>query len=126
MGEVDRADEDGIVTDTQGGDVIAITNRNSGPMHSWFGLSYAQYLTVPRSVIQEMPIEWQERFAACLDELDDAFDWYPKDGRYWVRLKDGGGRYARDPLMEYRRPDLEYIDSIRLTHPPLAPVATLW
>lgn len=72
------------------------------PIHGWFELSYAQYLTVPRSVLQSMPIEWQERFVKCLEELDETFDWRPEEGRYWVRLKDGQGKFVHDSLMDYR------------------------
>lgn len=73
------------------------------PIHNWFELSYAQYLTIPRSVLQSMPQKWQTRFTKCLDELDAALDWRPKEGRYWVQLKDGKGRYLRDLLMDYER-----------------------
>jgi hypothetical protein len=73
------------------------------PIHEWFELSYAQYLTVPRSVLQSMPVEWQKRFVACLEELDRSIDWRPEEGRYWVRLKDGQGRFVDDPLMDYER-----------------------
>lgn len=79
----------------------------------WFSLSYAQYLTIPRSVMEAMPCDWQERMAACLNELDATFDWRPQEGSYWVRLKNRQGRYWSDPLMEYRRPDQAYIESIR-------------
>jgi hypothetical protein len=82
-------------------------------VNTWFELTYAQYLTIPRSVLEAMPDEWQERFVACLNELDATFDWRPTEGRYWVQLKDGQGRYTSDPLMEYRRPDFAYIQSIR-------------
>lgn len=82
-------------------------------IHGWFELSRAQYLTVPRSILEAMPEEWQYKFAALLDELDDTFDWRPKEGRYWCRLKDGDGRFVTDPLMEYRRPDVEHIESLR-------------
>jgi hypothetical protein len=58
------------------------------PIHSWFELTYAQYLTIPRSILQSMPQEWQARFVKCLEELDETFDWRPTEGRYWVRLKD--------------------------------------
>lgn len=81
----------------------SVSNTNTEPVHTWFELSYAQYLTIPRSVLQEMPEEWQQRFVDCLEELDDTLDWRPKEGRYWVKLKDGNGRYARDPFMDYRR-----------------------
>lgn len=60
-----------------------------------------------------MPPEWQERFVQCLEELDETFDWRPKDGRYWVTLKDHKGRYRHDPLMQYRHPDRAYIESLR-------------
>ena len=73
------------------------------PIHRWFELSYAQYLTVPRSVLQSMPIEWQRRFVQCLEELDDAIDWRPTSGFYRVQLKDSDGRYARDPFQDYER-----------------------
>ena len=73
------------------------------PIHEWFELSYAQYLTIPRSVLQSMPLEWQERFVECLRELDATMDWRPQEGRYWVRLKDAVGRYVDDPLMDYER-----------------------
>lgn len=73
------------------------------PIHGWFGLTYAHYLTIPRSVLQSMPAEWQERFVECLKELDETIDWRPQEGCYWVRLKDSRGRFARDPLGDYER-----------------------
>jgi hypothetical protein len=73
------------------------------PIHEWFELSYAQYLTVPRSVLQSMSVEWQERFSQCLRELDDMIDWRPAEGRYWVQLKDDRGRFVHDHLMDYER-----------------------
>jgi len=73
------------------------------PIHDWFELTYAQYLTVPRSVLQSMPVEWQERFVACLKELDMEIDWRPPVGRYWVSLRDTGGRYVHDPFQDYER-----------------------
>ena len=90
-------------------------------VHDWFELTYAQYLTVPRSILQAMPGEWQMRFVQCLEELDAAFDWRPKEGRYWCRLKDGRGRFVDDPLMEYRRPDFAYLESIRTVLPKSEP-----
>lgn len=70
------------------------------PIHTWFGLSYASYLTIPRSVLQSMPTEWQQRFVACLEQLDNAIDWRPPRGHcYYVRLGfTNSTRDARDPL----------------------------
>ena len=73
------------------------------PIHEWFELTYAQYLTIPRSVLQSMPIDWQKKLRDLLNELDATIDWRPLEGRYWVTLKDGRGRYAHDPLMDYER-----------------------
>jgi hypothetical protein len=83
------------------------------PIHDWFELTYAQYLTVPRSIMERMPAEWQQQMAQLLTELDETFDWRPHDGRYWVELRDGKGRYQVDPLKEYRHPNDNYIDSIK-------------
>lgn len=87
------------------------------PIHLWFELSYAQYLTVPRSVMEAMPVEWQRKMAILLTELDRTIDWRPKEGRYWVRLKDDKGRYIADPLMKYRYPNREYIESLTTLTP---------
>ena len=72
------------------------------PVHYWFELSYAQYLTIPRSVLQSMPVEWQQRFVKCLEDLDEAIDWRPPEGQYMVKLK-VGGKTVNDPLMDYER-----------------------
>lgn len=92
---------------------MSITGFQVGEaIHGWFELSYAQYLTIPRSILQAMSEEWQERFVRCLEELDDTFMWRPTTGRYWVQLKDGAGRFVQDPLMEYRRPNAEHVKAL--------------
>jgi len=64
---------------------------------------------VPRLVMESMPPEWQKKMAALMREMDETFDWRPKEGRYWVRLKDGRGRYSEAPLGDYRRGDIEHL-----------------
>lgn len=88
--------------------LLNLSSRSERPfsadaIHHWFDLSYAQYLTIPRSALQSMPDEWQSEFVALLEELDETIDWRPKEGRYWVQLKDRKGRYVADPLMDYER-----------------------
>lgn len=102
------------------GDLRAFLAEETTPLQmddeaisAWFELTYAQYLTVPRSILEAMPAGWQARMAECLQELDETFDWRPKEGRYWCRLKDGNGRFVDDPLMNYRRPQRDYIESLR-------------
>lgn len=82
-------------------------------IHHWFELTYAEYLTVPRSILEAMPEAWQAQMAALLGEMDATFDWQPHEGRYWVTLKDGGGRFVQDPLRQYRHADTTYIESLR-------------
>lgn len=47
--------------------------RLDGPIHGWFGLTYSNYLVLHRSMMQSMPVDWQERAVALFDELDGAF-----------------------------------------------------
>lgn len=95
------------------------------PVHEWFGLSYAQYLTIPRSIMEAMPHAWQVKMAALLTQLDSTYDWRPSEGQYWCRLKDVSGRFVEDPLQQYRRPNLEYIASLRKMIPESPSVAEI-
>lgn len=54
------------------------------PVHTWFSLSYANYLVVPRTLLQSMPASWQQRLVACLRELDAAFAGVPQAEAYDV------------------------------------------
>lgn len=60
-------------------------------IHGWFGLTYANYLVIPRSVLQSMPDEWQQRFVGCLEEMGTAYghlDWPQYDVRALARPAD--------------------------------------
>jgi len=74
------------------------------PIHSWFGLSYANYLVLHRSLLQEMPVGWQRRMVALLDEFWDTFDSDKVPHSFDVRRRDEGGRFVADPLSQYRHP----------------------
>lgn len=54
-------------------------------VHGWFGLSYSNYLTLPRTLLQSMPDEWQHRFVACLNEMYDAFSHVKQADCYTVQ-----------------------------------------
>ena len=82
---------------------VRVNLPDDAPIHTWFGLSYAQYLSIPRSALQTMPSEWQERFTQCLEELDESIDWRPAEGRYWVQLKNDKGQFIHDPLQDYQK-----------------------
>lgn len=48
-------------------------------IHSHFGLTYAQYLVLPRTALQSMPDEWQSAFVKLLEELNETFEYLPED-----------------------------------------------
>ena len=50
-----------------------------------FGLTYASYLVVPRSVLEMMPREWQHLFVTLLEQIEASIDG-GLDGNYEVRL----------------------------------------
>lgn len=77
--------------------------RPEGDVHTFFGLTYANYLVLPRTLLQSMPEAWQHRFVACLDELQQAFWEVPQADDYWVRAKDRNGRFIPDPVPHYNR-----------------------
>lgn len=53
--------------------------RTDGPIHGYFGLTYSNYLVLHRSLMQSMPVEWQERAVAVFEELRSAFDGVKQD-----------------------------------------------
>lgn len=78
-------------------------NWDPRPIHGWFGLSYASYLVLPRSVLQAMPADWQARLIELLGELNERFEGHLQ-GDYQVQLRDDAGRFVADPLGNYRYP----------------------
>ncbi len=71
-------------------------------MHAWFGLSYANYLVLERTLLQAMPGRWQRRFVALLEELYVARGDLPDAYGYRVQPVDAGGRFVEAPLPHYR------------------------
>ncbi|MFF3928195.1 hypothetical protein [Streptomyces hirsutus] len=53
-------------------------------IHKHFGLTYANYLVLPRTLLQSMPDAWQTRFVALLDEMTEAFEHVPQAEAYKV------------------------------------------
>lgn len=73
------------------------------PASAWFGLSYASWLTLPRVSLQEMPLDWQARFFAMIEEAEDKFGLRCPEGISVVR-KDGKNRFVNnDHWNNYRR-----------------------
>ena len=85
-------------------------NRQDGPVHEWFELSYANYLVLPRSLMQAMPLEWQERMTQCLREMRAACEHLEVNDRYTVLLRGEKGRIVSDPYSQYRRPKIHALE----------------
>lgn len=56
--------------------------REDGPIHAWFGMTYANHQVLHRSMMQSMPTEWQERMVRCLEELQVAYQHLPQAEAY--------------------------------------------
>ncbi|MFJ5984269.1 hypothetical protein [Lentzea sp. NPDC092896] len=59
-------------------------NLDDEPIHRWFGLSYSNYLVVPRTLLQSMPGEWQREFVHLLEQLHAAFRYVDQTECYEV------------------------------------------
>jgi hypothetical protein len=73
-------------------------------IHGWFGLTYANYLVLHRTILQSMPRSWQREFVALLEELRTAAQDVPgHDVDFWVRAKDINGKFTKDIIPHYQR-----------------------
>jgi hypothetical protein len=79
----------------------------SDKLHEWWGLSYASYLTIPRTILQSLPDAVQGRLADLLHEIDVIVSghgaaWPPAGCEPHVELRKGG-RFVKDVLSDYER-----------------------
>lgn len=62
-------------------------------IHTYFGLSYASHVVLPRTLLQSMPDKWQRRMVRLLEEFDAAFPQHPGEYRIipgrWVLCTEG-------------------------------------
>lgn len=89
-----------------------LNRYHESPIHYWFGLTYSNYLVLPRSLMEGMPHEWQEKMVALLDDMRQIYDDEKIEDSYTVHLRDKKGRFKSDPLANYRHPpELPYRDT---------------
>lgn len=72
-------------------------------VHTFFGLTYANYLVLHRTLLQSMPDEWQLRFIDCVRELQDAFSHLDQANNYMVQARTLDGKFMKDPIPHYNR-----------------------
>lgn len=77
-----------------------------GPIHLFFGLSYASYLVLPRTLLQSMPIVWQEQFTALLETFNERFYTLNLAPSYTVQPRDLHGKIRAEPFPHYRHAPL--------------------
>lgn len=73
------------------------------PIHTWFNLTYANYLVLPRAILQSMPEDWQRRFVRCLEDLERQYGELEWPHAYRVNAVDSRGKYVKDPIPHYDR-----------------------
>lgn len=79
------------------------TPPQSDAIHNRFGLTYANYLVLPRTLLQSMPDTWQTAFCQALDQFDEAFQHVPQADGYKV---DAATEYEVFDLDEQQRAQL--------------------
>lgn len=92
-----------------------ISDEGHDMLSSFFSLSRASFLTIPRVLLEAMPDEWQGKMADLLFEYEATFPNQPDVGTT-VRLTDMRGRLIPTPewICNYRHPDREAIDRLRI------------
>jgi hypothetical protein len=77
-------------------------NRAETPIDRWFGDSPNPYLVLSRLGLQEMPIDWQERFIALLNEAHEHHELRVHARRYEVKRRNEKGKIISDPWANWR------------------------
>lgn len=82
-------------------------------LQSWFGLSYASWLTMPRVLMEAMPAEWQRQITPLLWQYSEAWDTSHMAEPYV--LARNGNKFTSWPewLLNYRHPDAAQIAAVR-------------
>lgn len=90
-------------------------NKGYEDLSLWFGLTRANWLTIPRVMMEAMPNKWQEKMARLLNEFDDTWDSNKVELETTVRLmKDKKIIRMPEWMKNYRHPDYKFIESLKL------------
>ena len=87
--------------------------RREGAVHQYFELTYANFLVLPRTVMMDMPTDWQNKFVSLLEELDEETSWRDALDGYSVGVDfyTVNGRKCSIPesIGNYRHPVKEWV-----------------
>jgi hypothetical protein len=78
---------------------------NAVDVHTYFSLTYSNYLVLHRSILQSMPMDWQPRFTEVMREVDAAVEsaGLNMPASCTVRWRDDKGKFVSDPIPHYNR-----------------------
>jgi hypothetical protein len=71
-------------------------------IHTWFGLSGANFLVLPRAHLQSMSAEWQYLFVGLLYILSRSYPSF-KEPNYFVSEKDEHSKFVKSTVPHYDR-----------------------
>jgi hypothetical protein len=93
---------------------VIVMRKGYDRLWSWFSLSSASFLTLPRVMMHEMPDEWQGKMAALLEEWDNTWDSYELPTPSVNAKKDG--KFTKWPnwVLNYRHPDRYEVEKLRV------------
>ena len=88
-------------------------------LSTWFGLSYASWLTIPRVLMEAMPDRWQRQMAELLEQYSSTWTNWPEQWGTRVQVTNDG-KLIKTPevLINYRHPRKAELNVIRGTVPP--------
>ena len=87
------------------------------PIHNWFGLTHAAWLTIPRVFLEDMPFEWQTQIVDLLNRLDATYQWPPLDVNIHVQLRsarNGNSIPMPEVIKNYGHPEREWLRALRI------------
>ena len=74
------------------------------PVHLLFGLSYSNYLVLPRTVLQSMPVDWQDKFIKLVEEIPEVIaEHFEPPGGYRVMALNENKKFISDEFSNYER-----------------------
>jgi len=81
--------------------------RRNSYIHEAFNLTYASWLILPRTLLMDMPTQWQKKFVKLLDEYNESIEDLAPDNelQLYVQAK-RSGKFTKIPDMycNYRHP----------------------
>lgn len=89
-----------------------MNNSYRKDLQTWFGLSRASFLVMPRVAMMQMPKEWQEQMSELLHQYDETINTSAFGVHScFVTVKDENNKFMKMPeeLVNYRHPSKETI-----------------